>query len=551
MHQRVLQVAVLLAGIVLIALVVRRHRLHHESVRPADEQAPDAGPPDSPSSDDGRFFVARAIESWGEPDLPRWPHALHDRWSATFSEALCAGEPRAWLHLRALLESAGDAFVDAVPDLVADAARSCLSPHGAAACEIALESIVHGGARARLGWPLLAHCDDETALPLLDRADAPDAAVLRFLVDREALGRPPRRLPEHAPAAVLRAVRGSSRSRSHPSPVELAAALGRHDDPRATEALVALFEAAPAHLRPLIGVAIRHPIDDRSRAIRQESCATSARSSPASACDDDTLAGQVRSPRFDPAWEVARRPETRDEIAAALDSCVRERVVPVAARCLRRLAALDRSRASSLVGALHLATDPSTSEPRARGDGLRWLASVSRELERFPDERAFAAALDGLGIGAAGEGGAVPTTILDALVARGKAYGLDPESRIVPVPHDVLLRRVARLVSPALDDVVFAHGPPDPGAREPGRYELLAFVDDTRFETHTRSVDDTFDVEAVVGLVNLLLVRRGSAERCVEASEIESTDRTFVVCLDVARFRALEDAGLLRPPAAR
>lgn len=97
-----------------------------------------------------------------------------------------------------------------------------------------------------------------------------------------------------------------------------------------------------------------------------------------------------------------------------------------------------------------------------------------------------------------------------------------------PNQHDELLADLAALAAPALDDVVFEEIPPTLEDDEQGRgtYRLFAYADGKRLAVDARSRGDWYDVEAVMGLVNALLVERKSDVRLVV---LPTTDQTVKV----------------------
>ncbi len=567
MHQRLLQIAIVIAGIVLVMLGA--HRLWQRTGAPsgtlegaltmpalAASGLPSGVTDEPPGAAVDGFFVAHVTEVPVETPPARVPATLRDPWPASFADDLCAGREDTWASVDGLLAGAGtDTIEPAELEALATATvHGCLTPSGARACAWATDALVRGEPYQSLGWRLLAHCDDATALPLLDRVDAPADAILRFVVDREALGRRAVRLPAYLLQAVTGALAGADTDAVADAAavpfVELASGLGHYDDPAATRALVALFESAPGYARETIGVAIRFPDDDRSRAIHHESCATVAAGSYVSACDDGSLSSRVGSYAFDPELELARHPESRDDVLTALADCSSGHELPASMMCLRRLAAIDRPRASSLAAArITQANVPLLGLPSI-GDPPPYLSGIEEELRRFPSDGSLLAALASAGIRSAPDRAlfAFPVTVLEALAARGHAFGLDSESGTFPTPHDALLRRIARLVAPALDAVVFEQVAPDESQMAVGRYTLRATVEGARLEAFARNYGDFYDLEAVVGLLNALLVRRGALDRCLIAAEVGAGDLVHIVCASVPQLTALRDSQLV--PAA-
>jgi hypothetical protein len=566
MQQRLLTIAIAVCAVVLVLLGVDRawRRWGAPRVSIGDPLgtalalggvAPIAEPSgltdESPVSVLEGFYVASTTDRTAPLAPARMPATLREPWSATFADDLCAGRESAWSALRALLDAAPTETIDAeLEEQIADVAlRGCFSSESTQACAFARQALeLAPNARTPVGWLLLAHCGDEIALPLLDRVDTPALAILRFVVDREALARPPVRLP----AYLLQSVAGALASASpdhEPVPFHtLASALGHYDDPVATRALVAMYEAAPGYVREHIGIALRHPDDDRSRAIHQESCATVPAGSVVHACNDGSIAARVGSYEMDVHLELARHPEERDAVIAALEACAVGSDPLAGAFCFRRLAALDRERAASAATVRIAAANVPLLGLPAVGDPPPYVSRLEHELRLFPSDSAVRTALAAAGIHREPEAAWMPhpVTMAEALSARRHAFSVDPESGSFPTPHDVLLRRLARLVSPALDEVVFEQVPPDQTQMAVGRYTLRAFVDGRYVETFARNYGDFYDLEATVGFVNALLVRRGALDRC-EVTADES-DGAGIVCATVPQLSALHAAQVLPPP---
>jgi hypothetical protein len=97
----------------------------------------------------------------------------------------------------------------------------------------------------------------------------------------------------------------------------------------------------------------------------------------------------------------------------------------------------------------------------------------------------------------------------------GRATSFDVETGTFPNEHDVLLRDLAALAGPALRDAVFEQvPPPEPDGEEGNRpYVLRAYAGGSRYEVQARALDDWYDVEAVVGLLNAVARDRASDVR--------------------------------------
>jgi hypothetical protein len=137
------------------------------------------------------------------------------------------------------------------------------------------------------------------------------------------------------------------------------------------------------------------------------------------------------------------------------------------------------------------------------------------------------------------------------LLKSGHALWFDVETGTFPNNHDSLLRELAALIKPSLDGVSFEELPPtiDDGS---GVYRLRAYVDGQRLEIEAEDLGDWYDVDAVLRLLDAVLLERKARERYVL---LETRDQTAIIV--AARAEVLEaalDAGLIRsdnPDAAR
>src|SRR5690606_19384187 len=110
---------------------------------------------------------------------------------------------------------------------------------------------------------------------------------------------------------------------------------------------------------------------------------------------------------------------------------------------------------------------------------------------------------------------AKPITVEDVLFARGRTEWFDAETGTFPNAHDALLAELAALASPVLDDVIFEEIPPAESEMDDGPYRLHAYADGKRYALRAENHGDWYDVHAVIGLVNALLVARNSDIRLV------------------------------------
>jgi hypothetical protein len=94
-----------------------------------------------------------------------------------------------------------------------------------------------------------------------------------------------------------------------------------------------------------------------------------------------------------------------------------------------------------------------------------------------------------------------------------------------PNNHDSLMRRLAALVSPELDDAVFEETAPHIDD-ETGPYTLTVYTAGERLRAEARNLGDWYDVEAVINLLNAAAKERGSKSRFVA---LASDDQTMAV----------------------
>ena len=133
----------------------------------------------------------------------------------------------------------------------------------------------------------------------------------------------------------------------------------------------------------------------------------------------------------------------------------------------------------------------------------------------------------------------------------GPAYSFDAETDRYPNGHDSLMRRLAALVSPTLDSTVFEETAP-PVGDEKSPYEIRAYSGGQRFRRSAKNHGDWYDIEAVLDLMNALMVEHQRAERFhVLTSDGQMV--TVVVATPEAMTKAAEAglAGSSDPDRAR
>jgi|GEM_PF-4303055 len=143
-------------------------------------------------------------------------------------------------------------------------------------------------------------------------------------------------------------------------------------------------------------------------------------------------------------------------------------------------------------------------------------------------------------------GGPVASTAVELLAQSGRALQLFVDE----VEVDRLVRELATLATPILDDVVFDATDPSAAAGGDQRYLLVAWSRGERFEAELDPYGDTGNVEIAVGLLNVLARARASNVRFVFYEDDEVAD---VVVGREPSLRAAIAEGLIDvwlPPAA-
>jgi hypothetical protein len=164
---------------------------------------------------------------------------------------------------------------------------------------------------------------------------------------------------------------------------------------------------------------------------------------------------------------------------------------------------------------------------------LRASSSPDTEPEKLPQEevdaiRARIAQLQRLGFTRASEVDVNEAGVDDAavlLMHSGYAMVIDVETGFFPNQHDMLMRQLAQLVSPALDSAAFEEVyPPDDDAQRP--YELIVYDGGKRFRREADNLGDWYDLDAVIDMLNALMRARQASERFFV---LETGDQTAIV----------------------
>lgn len=241
----------------------------------------------------------------------------------------------------------------------------------------------------------------------------------------------------------------------------------------------------------------------------------------------------------EPQILAARAGDQAPQLARALVRCaVGNDSTFLAAECLGVLAHVDRTMATQAAHAI-LASDPSPGQLREVGVALTQFSSGEALLDSMR-----ASGLLGPADGPA-DGAAHAASARDILVGSGRATCFDTETGTVPAGHDSTMQRLAFLATPALDDVIFEETPPvvDDAGQSFGGYNIHAYMDGSRYTLPATDYGDWLDVNAMVSLLNALLVQRGSA---VRIAWLASEDQwTCLVAGTESGLLAAEATGLI------
>ena len=112
------------------------------------------------------------------------------------------------------------------------------------------------------------------------------------------------------------------------------------------------------------------------------------------------------------------------------------------------------------------------------------------------------------------------------LMAAGHAYWFDVETDQYPNQHDSLMRSLAQLVTPVLDDAIFEERAPKDETEETAPYELIAYSAGKRFRTPAKNLGDWYDVDAVLRLMNAVMADRKAPARF---TNLATTDQSLIV----------------------
>jgi hypothetical protein len=391
-------------------------------------------------------------------------------------------------------------------------------------------------------WRGLTRCHGPATAAALESDAAPDEVVVDAWFER-AEAHDARWTPRLARAATTLA-----RSGDPDSLRKVGVVLGRMPGPEPVD-LIRKLQAQtrdPAG-RALLALGLGGNADPRARGLHAAACAHSVgrddllcqpANPGALAAAGATVA--IGAAVRDPDADVERLAAAlgRGRVADAAEACARDRVAAGDARanCLERLARLDRPRAGAVASALGAAEPP--------------LGDLARALARFPDPDGLPRRLRDLRLLPDGAGpvkdGQPLFTAEELLLAHGRATNFDTEADRFPIEHDGLLHALAALAGEPLAGVAFEEVAP---ADDDGDYALRAWLGGFRYEVRAENLGDSYDVEAVLGLLNALLRERHSDLRFVALATGDDTATVAVGPRD-ALVRA-RDEGLLAFDAAR
>lgn len=528
MQQRFLLVAVAIASLVLGGLLVRR------ALRSGELGAASA-PASQPSAELFSYRGAPTLEDAPTDAAEPGPLAL----TVSEIEGACEGDAASLDAMRARI---GERWASAAPEevvreQVAALPEQCFEPPSPPGmCAWAASEIDQGGALSGAAWTLLTRCPTDVAAPFFDRGAAPAEEVVAF-VARRRVGPggwgPPRRLPSMYTRAVLElaARAGLDADRLFGA----GAAVARYEDPAAdalVDAYVAATEAGP---RRLLLRSLGSLSNERAVQALRGACS----SDPTFPECTGATPGTPLELLVAPVAYALRHAAERAQVEDALERCVRGEdttVVGIPSRCLGWLGELDRARARTLASTLDTHADAA-------------LAAVARALTQYPSSADLVLSLRSRGLlgtprGPEGE----DVTVVATMARYGRAWRFEPMSA-ADGAHDRLARHLLRLGG--IDDVEVSERPraPSGGSGLLGRVtELRAHVHGETYATETHGDGDFYDLDALVGLLNLVARVRGSATRYLVVADPLAEE---AVALGPAS--ALSEAvaeGLLEAPAA-
>ncbi len=396
-----------------------------------------------------------------------------------------------------------------------------------------------------VAWKATTRCHDPSFASALERDDVPDSVIVEWYFHLYGADEMPySERVARAAANVARTAKNDFDAR------QVGFVFARmKSDPSIAAVTKLQSSISDAHRRALVGLGMLRSKTPAGKAIGERSCKhpkvkTDAMCRP----DSEMYAGGAPKKPSDLAGLIEYGEPTeqliakfpRDLVLAELARCAETGRDYRRRRCFDELLAVDRP------AGLALAKQLSTN------DDAR-LAAAARSLVKYPDVASAEKALRDLGFALdkpaaprdEGDEERAPVSIQDVLVARGRSHWFDAETGMFPNEHDALLADLAALAKPTLDAVVFEEVPPSDSDADMdrGTYKLHAYVDGMRYSLDAENHGDWYDVEAVVGLVNALLVAKKSDTRL---AILPTGDQTVIVVAGPARaIKSLVDTKLL------
>jgi hypothetical protein len=373
----------------------------------------------------------------------------------------------------------------------------------------------------------LTRCGD-VAAPIMRRPETPDAIVVEWAFEYDAFEQGAFEYHARIAAAAV-AVATTAEDLGDVRKVGFVLArLGPEGIPIARRLQTSLRDP---QRRAIALLGMLHSSEPAGRALGLPSC----KELPSDAmCSSDPLE-PLPELTLDDLVRTAERPALRsypapDRLAAAT-RCLADDGPEV---CYVHLAAVDRSAAvAHAKRELGRAPRPDADAPLA-----------ARALVAFPDAGALEAELERLGFSQRGPRRPLTGVSVDTeLDARGRLLRFDSETDQFPNEHDGLLAELAVLAAPALDDVVFTEDAPPETEMDTGAYWLTAYADGRAYRLRAENLGDWYDVNAVIGLLNAVLVAKGSPLRY---AVLPTGDQTAIVTAGPgASLTSLVDRGLL------
>lgn len=372
-------------------------------------------------------------------------------------------------------------------------------------------------------WTALAGCADVETAALFERSDVPDRAwIARMSVQ------PPQRWSKRLEETAARQI-----VNGEPWEAQTAAlVLGATDDPRVAKALLAIHAAeTDAVKRAGVAVAMYRQSDPAAKALFEKTCAEmSERNTICSRPRGENAALPDRvtalaTKRIDDllndygidAGDIVEANEKarRAELIAALEQCAESYSEWRGRQCLSALSALDWKRASAIAVKMSRPEDPGAGELR-------------HALRLFDDRPSYLARLRSDGVLRTGD--PIDPRAGDArtlLRTAGRAHDTDAETGVYPNEHDALLYRLARLARPDLDGILFLETAPsldeESGETDGSPYVVDAWLGGEKWTVELEDLEDWYDIERCVGLLNTILRDRGSDTRLVSLATGDQT----------------------------